>query len=112
MNRQQTVYVESEVAASEVWSPYHALLGSMLRNAVEDACFSPESGPMKSRLLSRAARKWFASNEVGAPETGITFLWVCEHLSISPDAVRMELKELLARGLNKPSRRRTVGIFT
>jgi hypothetical protein len=112
MNPKHTFIVEPEMESAATWSPYHALLGSMLRNAVEDACFSPESGPMKSRLLSRAARRWFASNEVGAPETGITFLWVCEHLSISPAAVRMEVNELLARGLNNPSRRRTVGIFT
>lgn len=107
-----TFVLESEIEGEErSWSPYHALLGTLLRNAVEEACLSPKSGPMKERLISRAARRWFSSDEVGSPETGITFVWVCEHLGLSPDAVRDKLSYLTSKD-HTPGRRRQLGNFT
>ena len=113
MKPKHTFSVTPETEESgALWSPYHALLGSMLRNAVEEACLSPKSGPMKERLIARAARRWFSSNEVGSPETGITFVWVCEHLGLSPGAVRDKLSRLTSNENCKAPRRRQIGNFT
>jgi hypothetical protein len=113
MNPKHTFVLEAEIGEREnSWSPYHALLGTMLRNAVEEACLSPKTGPMKDRLVSRTARRWFSSDEVGSPETGITFAWVCEHLGICPDAVRYELSRLTSKPEGQALRRRRLGNFT
>ena len=94
MSKKELVFkVDDSIDAESVRLPEHTLLGCVLASAIEEATgygqwIGENTANTRKRRQAEALR-WIYSEAIHySPQTGVSFRYVCEALSLDPAKVR------------------------
>lgn len=74
---------------------YQALLNGILERTLLDLKLFGVQKSARARAEIERIQAWIESDDCGATYGGFTFLYVCEHLNLSPDDVRRFVHAML-----------------